>query len=405
MNSKEIFQLALQLSEPWYVKEIDFKETQFGRQELHIQIEYRKGFVFEPGSSVHDTDERTWRHLNFFQHESYLHCKVPRIKTIDGKVKTVQVPWARKGIGFTLLFEAFSMAMIEREMPVNKVANLLGEYAQRIWNIFNYWIAIAYQQDDQSEVRQIGIDETSVRKGHDYITVAADLPFRRVIHVTEGKDSDSIGRIKEHLESKGVKIENITDACIDMSTGYIKGMYKHFPTTAITYDKFHVVKLLNEAMDKIRRIEARDHELLKGHKYIFLKSNKHLNEKQKQERAELIELLPVIGKAYRLKVLFKDFWEFKDKQEAASFLMYWCDLVEEQKIAQFVKFAQTIKIHFTGIVNYIDSQIANGVMEGINNKIQLAKRRARGYTNIKNFINMIYFLTGKLKFNYPQYFI
>jgi transposase len=297
------------------------------------------------------------------------------------------------------------MALIEREMPVNKVSNLLGEYAQRIWNIFNYWIGIAYEQDDQSKVTQIGIDETSVRKGHDYITVAADLRTRRVIHVTKGKDSEAIGRIKDHLESKGVKTVDITDACIDMSTGFIKGMYKHFPTTAITFDKFHVVKLLNEAMDKIRKIEARDHELLKGHKYTFLKSNKHLNEDQKQEREELIELLPVIGKAYRLKVLFKDFWEFKDKQEAASFLMYWCDLAEEQKIAQFMKFAQTIKIHFKGIVNYIDSQIANGVLEGINNKIQLAKRRARGYTNITNFINMIYFLTGKLKFNYPLYFI
>ena len=157
-------------------------------------------------------------------------------------------------------------------------------------------------------------------------------------------------------------------------------------------------------MDKIRRNEARDHELLKGHKYTFLKSNKHLNENQKQEREELIVLLPVIGKAYRLKILFKDFWEFKDKQEASSFLMYWCDLFEEEKIAEFTKFAQTIKIHFKGIINYIESQIANGVMEGINNKIQLAKRRARGYTNIKNFINMIYFITGKLKFSDPQYF-
>jgi len=404
MNSKEIFQMALQLSEPWYVREIEFKETKTKRLELHIQIEYRKGYVFESDSKVHDTQERTWRHLNFFEHESYLHCKLPRIKTKEGTVKTVQVPWARKGSGFTLLFEAFSMALIEREMPVNKVANLLGEYAQRIWNIFNYWIRISYDKDDQSTVTRIGIDETSVRKGHDYITVAADLLRRRVIHVTEGKNSESIGKLKEHLESKGVKPIQITDACIDMSTGFIKGLYKYFPTTAITFDKFHVIKILNEAMDKIRRNEARDHAMLKGHKYTFLKSNNHLNEKQKQERAELIELLPVIGKAYRLKILFNDFWEFKDKEEAASFLIYWCDLAEEDKISELVKFAQTVKIHFKGIVNYIESQIANGVMEGINNKIQLAKRRARGYTNIKNFINMIYFLTGKLNFNYPQYF-
>ena len=100
----------------------------------------------------------------------YLKCKVPRIKNAEGIIKTVAVPWSRKGSGFTLLFEAFAMALIEREMPVNKAGALLGEYPHRIWTIFNYWIAIAYDGDDQSSVKRIGIDETSVRKGHDYVT-------------------------------------------------------------------------------------------------------------------------------------------------------------------------------------------------------------------------------------------
>lgn len=404
MNSIEIFQLALQLSAPWHVSGISFKEVgNGGKKELHIEIGYEQGYVFGTNSKVHDTLPRTWRHLNFFQHECYLHCKVPRLKTADGKVKLVEVPWARKGSGFTLLFEAFSMALIEGEMPVNKAADLVGEYPQRLWNIFNYWIQLAYQADKQDEVRQIGIDETSVRKGHDYVTVAADLNTRRVIHVTPGKDSHTIGRIKGHLQQKGVEAEAITDACIDMSTGFIAGMQEHFPNTTITFDKFHVVKLLNEAMNEVRKREAREHALLKGHKYTLLKSDHNLSPRQKQERETLIELLPTIGKAYRLKVLFRDFWEFKNKQEAMAFLAYWCDLVEEEGIFAFKKFVSTIKSHWNGIVNYIGSQIANGVMEGINNKIQLAKRRARGYRNITNFIHMIYFIAGKLKFNYPQY--
>ena len=402
MNSIEIFQLALQLQEPWHVSNISFVE-QGNKQELHIDIAHTKGFIFEEGSTTHDTHARTWRHLNFFEHECYLHCKVPRIKTSEGKVKTVQVPWARKGSGFTLLFEAFSMALIEREMPVNKAADLVGEYAQRIWTIFTYWVGIAYQEDDQNEVTQLGIDETSVRKGHDYITVAADIDARRVIHVTPGKDRQTIRRIRAHLQQKGVDPQQITDACIDMSTGFIAGMLEYFPDTAVTFDKFHVVKLLNEAMDDVRRREAREHALLKGHKYTFLKANRNLSAWQKQERDELIELLPTIGKAYQLKTLFQDFWEFDNREDGEAFLAYWCDLAEESGIFAFQKFIATIKAHWTGIVNYLDSQIANGIMEGINNKIQLAKRRARGYRNITNIINMIYFIAGKLKFNYPLY--
>lgn len=405
MNSIEIFQMALQLSTPWHITNVSFKEATKGKKELHIEIGFEKGYSFDKGAKVHDTKERTWRHLNFFEHECYLHCKVPRVKLADGKVRTAEVPWARKGSGFTLLFEAFGMALIEREMPVNKVADLIGEYPQRLWNIFNYWISIAYQDDDQSEVSQIGVDETSVRKGHEYVTVAADLSTRRVIHVTPGKDQHTIGHIKEHLRSKGVEPEQVTDACIDMSTGFIAGMLEHFPKASVTFDKFHVVKLLNEAMDDVRKREAREHALLKGHKYTLLKPDHKLSAQGKQDKEDLLELLPTIGKAYRLKTLFQDFWEFENKQEGAAFLAYWCDLVEEEGILAFKKFTKTLKAHWSGIVNYIESQIANGVMEGINSKIQLAKRRARGYRNITNFINMIYFIAGKLKFNYPQYSI
>ena len=255
MNSIEIFQLALNLESPWYVKSIFFK-TQEGSNKklLYISIGFTKGYKFESGE-VHDTRERSWRHLNFFEHECYLLCDVPRVRNKDGKVISVQVPWARKGSGFTLLFEALSMALIEHEMPVNKVSNLLGEYPQGIWNIFNYWISIAYNADDQSSVTRIGIDETSIRKGHDYVSVMVDIDQRRVLHATPGKGKNTILRMKEHLQDKGVAPSQITDACIDMSPSFIAGLVEEFPSTAITFDKFHVVKMLHEAMDELRKLE------------------------------------------------------------------------------------------------------------------------------------------------------
>lgn len=406
INSKEIFELALNLESPWHVKSIEKREDESGKKSFHIELDFEKGSLFsiesETDCEIHDTVSRSWRHLNFFEHECYLHCRLPRIKTSKG-IRRVNVPWARSNSGFTLLFEAFSMHLIENEMPVNKVGKTVNEYPNRIWTIFNYWISIAYSDADHSKIEQLGIDEVSSKKGHHYVTHAVDLAERRVVHATVGKDKKTIEKIRKYLESKGCAAEQIKDVCIDLSPSFISGVTKEFENAAITFDRFHVKQMLQKAMDEVRKAERKEHDILKGHKYLFLKNNANLSAKQKQQRNELIELLPTIGKAYRLKVLFDDFWEFEDTEEAAAFLTFWCDLVDESKIFPLIKFANSVRSHWSGILKFVESKISNGILEGINNKIQLAKRRARGYRNSKNFINMIYFIAGKLKFDYPLY--
>jgi transposase len=118
----------------------------------------------------------------------------------------------------------------------------------------------------------------------------------------------------------------------------------------------------------------------------------------------MITLYPVLGQAYRLKELFNDLWDMPDKQAATAFLTDWCEQVRKAGIAAFNKFANTLRAHWSGIIEFVESHINNGILEGINSKVQLAKRRARGYRNINNYINMIYFLCGKLNFAYPRYF-
>jgi transposase len=142
---------------------------------------------------------------------------------------------------------------------------------------------------------------------------------------------------------------------------------------------------------------------LKGHKYIFLKNDDKLSKNQIEAKYYFLNQHPKLGEGYRLKELFNDFWDIKDIDDASGYLSYWCDLVIESKIAPFIKAAKTIKSHWSGILNYIKSKLTNGILEGINSKIQLAKKRARGYRNIYNFITMIYFVAGKLKFDYQPY--
>jgi transposase len=408
MNSKEIFSLALNLSEPWYIRDIQMtisKGTISGR--IDIYIDFTRGFQFKDkqgqATTAHDTVERQWRHLNFFQHECYIHARVPRIKTEGEGIETVHVPWSREGSGFTLLFEALSMLLIESEMPVNKAARLMGIYDTRLWRIFSYWISRALNANEQSEICSIGIDETSTRKGHNYVTLAVDMNERRVIYATPGKDSGTIERLQKHLIEKRCDPSQIKQACIDMSPAFISGISSNFPEAKITFDKFHVAKIINEAMDNLRKAERKEIAELKGYKYLFLKKDKDLNKEQKESKYYFLTSYPKLGEGYRLKELFNDFWDLKDEDKAGAYLSYWCDLAEDSMIKPFLKAAMTIKLHWSGIINYINSRLNNGILEGINSKIQLAKKRARGYRNLNNFINMIYFVAGKLKFDYPLY--
>ena len=276
MNSKHLFEIALGDMKPWHVEDIEFKHPDGGKKELHITLNFVTGSVFKDtsghSSKAYDTALRTWRHLNFFEHECYLHAYVPRVTNADGQVVRFQVPWARTNQGFTLLFEAYAMSLIEFEMPVSNVAKLVDEYDQRIWGIFHRHIAIAKARTDYTEITQVGIDETSRKRGHDYVTIGVDLEKRRVFDVQTGKDSACVERLGEFLDQNGSPTQEVTQASIDMSPAFIKGCTETFPNADITFDHFHVTKEVNKALDEVRRIERQEAKELKGHKYTFLKN-------------------------------------------------------------------------------------------------------------------------------------
>jgi transposase len=414
-NSTQIFSLALGLGSPWYIEEVSFDDNKdFTIKELHIRINFPKGYEFlcEDGhkGKAYDTEEKTWRHLDFFQHKCYLHARVPRIEHSDGKFRQVSVPWARSGSGFTLLFEAYAMLLIESEMPVSKVADVVKVTAPRVWRVFDYWIGRAISQDDLSSVCELGIDETSTKKGHNYVTTFVDTvtePCRsmeqhRVIDVQPGKDSETITGFVEQLELKGGDRKQIEQVCIDMSPAYVAGTLDMFQNSQITFDKFHIIQHLNNAMDEVRKKERAGNELIKNHKYTFLRANKNLTEKKRNELEYITMMYPHIGEAYRLKEMFLDVFDIEDQDQAKGYLKFWCDLAIEAGIQPFIKFVNLIKAHWFGIVNYFNSRLTNGILEGINSKIQLAKRRARGFKSTTNFVNMIFFTCGKLKFDYPH---
>lgn len=409
MNSTEIFTLALGLSEPWFVSETSFESSASSSlvKELHIYINFERGSAFEyeghSGLKAYDTVDKTWEHLNFFEHKCYLHARVPRVRLPNGETHIVSVPWARPGSGFTLMFEAFSMLLIEKEMPVSKAAETVSVTPHRLWRVFDYWIGSAVEKDDISSVCEVGIDETSSKKGHDYVTVFVDMESRRVVDAQHGKDKEVVKKFVEKLELKSGDRKQIEQVSIDMSPAFISGALEMFPNAQLTFDKFHIIQHLNKAMDEVRRLERKGNELIKGHKYTFLKDRSKLTIGQEKELDYLLMYYPVLGEAYRLKEMFKDIFDIQDSEEAKGYLGFWCDLAKESGIQPFMKFVAMVKAHWFGIVNYFDTKLTNGILEGINSKIQLLKRRARGYRKISNYINMIHFCCGKLDFDYPRY--
>lgn len=408
MNSEQLFCAALNLQSPWFVENIELKQDVSSIiGELHIRIGFERGSRFFNSKgrlcSVHDSRERTWQHMNFFQHRCFIHARVPRIKDAeDGKVETVTVPWARPESGFTMMFEAYAMMLIENEVAVNKVASMLGVGAQRIWGMFNHYVGKAVKADDLSEVSSIGVDETSISKGHNYMTVVMDMDAKRTIFVVKGKDACTLDKFVAELAKKHGKKANIKWASIDMSPAFISGLKANFPKAAIVFDKFHLMKLVSEAIDQTRRQESKDTVLLKGHRYTFLKNRSNLSRKKQVDLEYLSRLFPTLGEAYKLRETLQLIWEERDPQIAVGKLETWCDYALNSKVHAFKKVVYSFKAHWSGIVTYFQNRLTNAILENTNLKIQSAKRRARGFRNPSYFKNMIYFLTAKLNF-YPHY--
>lgn len=202
LDYQQLFAIALGLTAPWKIANIEFTPED-KRLDIHLDFEPGAKFVCPSCSSqdatAYDSTIKTWRHLNFFQHATYLHARVPRIQCEHGfSIKQVELPWSRPQSGFTLLFEAYIM-MLAKEMPVNAIAQLVGEHDIRLWRILNHYVDKACAKEDYSAVKKIGIDETSAKRGHKYITLFIDLDKRRLLYATPGKDKETVKRFVEDL--------------------------------------------------------------------------------------------------------------------------------------------------------------------------------------------------------------
>ena len=404
---QSLFEKALGIEEPWYVKSLQFDPD---AKRLDIAIDFHKGAVFTyvdsesgaeyAGLKAYDTTSKQWRHLNFFEHECYLNARVPRVKLPEGKVRTLTTPWEGLSKGFTLLFEAL-LIQLASSMPVHSVSKLVGVHDDKLWDMLGRYIEQTRAEEDFSTIEAIGMDETSQRKGHDYITLFVDMQQRRTIYVTEGKSSQTLHDFTADFEAHQGKVEHIEQVSCDMSPAFIKGVKETLPHAQITFDKFHILKLINEAVDDVRKEEYKTQPLLKGTKYLWMKNRERLTDKQQEtlQALSLSRLNLKTFRALRIREAFQALYEAPTHEAFESLLKRWYFWATHSRLEPIKKVARTIKNHWDGILSWFESRINNGILEGLNSLIQAAKAKARGYRTFKNYSIMVYLLTGKLDFS------
>jgi transposase len=402
MDELGLFTAALGLRGPWRVIRSEFDAE--GAQ-LDLYLGFDRGARFacpardcaQGSCPVHDSVERTGRHLDFFQHKAFLHARLPRVRCPEHGVRQVSVPWARPGSGFTLLFEALVLSFAA-VMPVAKVAAMTREHDSRIWRVLEHHVRAARDQLDCSGVRRVGVDETSARKGQDYISIFADLDARRVLFATEGRCAETLERFATDLAAHGGDPERVTDTSSDMSTAFISGIRAHLPNARMTFDRYHLAAKLSEAIDAVRRDEVATRPELKHTRWLWLKNYPTLSSTQRRELHHLMRPSARLAtaRARRWREDFQAFYD-QDPSYAPEYLRRWCSGAKRSRLPPIKEFVTLVEKHFQGILAWHTNHLTNGLLEGINSLVQAAKARARGYRNKNKMITIVYLIAAKLQ--------
>lgn len=263
-------------------------------------------------------------------------------------------------------------------------------------------------------VRQIGIDETSVKKGHEYFTVVHDLEAKRLLFACPGRDHATVAAFAQDLVAHGGDPAAVEHVCMDMSAAYTRGVGAALPQAAISFDRFHVVALANEAMDAVRREEMRaqpaavrealgdtDRKRLKGLMWGMRKNPGGWSKQQTEAMHWLQRSNLKSARAWRLKQALREVYAgavaSNCAEKAGTALRAWLSWARRCRLEPFKRLAKTLTDRFEVVVRGMLDGRGNAYVEAMNGLLQQTKTAARGFRTVENFIAIAYLRMSKLK--------
>jgi transposase len=390
----------LGIGKPWEVRAAQLDLIR-GRVEIEVGWDETAAVVCpECGKECarHDhAPEREWRHLNVMQFLTVIRARIPRCRCSEHGVKTVRVPWAEKDSRFTLHFEALAVEMIGACRSLTQAADLLQLDWDGVQRIVDRAVVRGLLRRSTEGVRYVGLDEKSFGRGQRYVSIATDIKGARVLEVVPGNDQAAGESLWRALPPE--QRSKVEAAAMDMSAGFAAATRAQAPQAAIVHDKFHVAKLLNDAVDQTRRAEhqqlhAEGDDTLKNTRYLWLHGQ--LPEAKQASFAELLEINLKTARAWAYKEQFVEFWGQPDAAQGFDFFTQWKRSVMRSRLTKVKAVAKTLHQHLTNLLTYFMHPISNAVSEGFNSRIQAIKADARGFRRFINYRSRILFHCGKL---------
>jgi transposase len=407
MRDRDLYAQILNLRAPWTVADV---ELDLKGQEVRVRLETAADAALlcpECGRTCtrYDGRERRWRHLDTCQLRTVLVAAVPRVNCEEHGVHQVKVPWAEPGSGFTAMFEALAIDWL-REASIKAVANVLRMSWDEADGIQSRAVARGLARRERVAPTQIGLDETSFQKRHEYVTVLTDRSTGAVVHVADDRKQATLEAFLDTLTPE--ERASIESVAMDMWGPYIAALKVKVPEAErkIAFDKFHVASHLGDGVNEVRRQEhrallAEGDATLTRTKHLWLQNPANMTPKRWEEFAALRESSLKTARAWALKETAMGLWRYRSLTWAKKAWKAWLGWALRSRLEPMREKARMIRKHLWGILNAVVTGTTNALAESVNAKIQWIKRLACGFRNRERFRNAIYFHCGGLDL-YPR---
>jgi len=408
MKDTELYSRLLGIKRPWHVKEVRYGEAP---ERIDVYVDHEPGILLpcpecDEFSSVYDhMEERQWQHLHTCHVPTFIHARLPRIKCKEHGVRCIISEWAESGSDMTMAFEKYVIDL-EKECNIIGVSRLTGLSWDRCWTVMERAVRRGTRRKERGIPVRMGVDEKSFARRHKYETLVCDMDQRTIEYVGDTRRQEALAAYYKQFSKE--EREQVEAVAMDMWDPYIAATREAIPEAEkkIVFDRFHVMRLMIEAVDKVRRWEHKElmeqeRKSLKGTKYLWLYSKENVPPQRLGEFRQLQSMDLKVGRAWAIKENLRNLWNYSYLGWALKFFRKWYFWATHSRLEPVIKAAKTIKRHLTNILTYLKHRITNALSEALNAKIEKVKRMACGYRNRDHYKTAIYFHCGGLDM-YPR---